>query len=490
MKKISLDRLMILASFFTLIITCLFLNALKPAILAAEEPKENSSAPRIEFKEKEFNFGLAGEGEKITHLFPFSNIGNSNLEIGEITTSCGCTAAVTTAKVIPPDGHGEIKVTFDLSRRKGLQEKEIYINSNDPKEPTVVLHLTGEVKTDIGLEPETLNLVNIPVGQSVKREIKIVQVEKEELKIDKVEANPKYFSTALSGSQKETGNKVFSLKVVLAPDAPAGMINEVITIHTNSKRRPRVDIPVLGNIVGKIIVKPTMLSLGTIGKGVSVERKIDLSREDGQGFEILKVTRSTELFSTQVLKNTDGHGYSVLVTIPGGYPAGRINETVHIHTNLKEQAVIDVPVHGIVKSAKSVSISLGNFDPAPVKWKKTKVSIVIDSGGEVIGAYSLSLKYNPKVFHIDASDLNQDGIPDVIYSTCPQFGPPAATNFDIDHGLIHLNDYQLNQDAPKGMVNLLTLSLDVIGDVDKAKDLRLHEYTITDRDGQTILSSE
>lgn len=451
-------------------------------------PKVCPAGPRIQFKEKEFNFGAAGEGERITHIFTFTNIGGKNLEIKEVATSCGCTAAVTSAEIIPPGGGGQIQVIFDLSRRKGLQEKEIYVSSNDPERSMLVLRISGEVKTDIGLEPESLNFVNIHGGKRVEKQIKIVQVEKDELKINKIEANPKYFSVTLSSLQEDTGKKGFNMRVSLLPDAPAGIINEVITLHSTSKRRPRVDIPIFGNILGKIKVKPKILSFGTVEKGTSAERKIVLLREDDQEFKIVKIDKSTELLSTRISKNEHMNGYILLVMVSDEYPAGRIDEAVHIYTDIKEQAMIEIPIYGLVKLASRATIKLGNCDPPPVKWKRTKVPIIINSGSEVIGAYSLSLKYNPKVFYIDDLDLNQDGIPDVIHPTCPQFGLPMNVKLNPQQGIIRLNDYQLNENAPKGVVTIMSLSLKVIGDIDKRKDLRLHDYLVTNKNSETILS--
>ena len=71
---------------------------------------------------------------------------------------------------------------------------------------------------------------------------------KERLILEKVEVDDRYFSVKSSGFSEEN-RRGFDIEVILKPGVPAGKLNEVITLHTNVKRRPRIDVPVWGDVI-------------------------------------------------------------------------------------------------------------------------------------------------------------------------------------------------------------------------------------------------
>lgn len=112
--------------------------------LSEEELKK---APSIQFDAKTFDFGKIAQRTSATHEFQFINAGKSDLVLRKITSSCGCTAVTPKEKVIQPGQSSSIKATFNAGTRQGKQNKTITIITNDPKNSTVVLRVTGEVET-------------------------------------------------------------------------------------------------------------------------------------------------------------------------------------------------------------------------------------------------------------------------------------------------------------------------------------------------------
>ena len=78
--------------------------------------------------------------------FAFSNQGKRDLIIRNIKSTCGCTAVQQgTGNVIKPGESSSIKATFNSGSYKGKVVKAIYVYTNDPKTPEVVLMLNAEV---------------------------------------------------------------------------------------------------------------------------------------------------------------------------------------------------------------------------------------------------------------------------------------------------------------------------------------------------------
>ncbi len=101
--------------------------------------------PVLYFPETSHDFGQLKEGQIVDHVFKFYNKGSSVLKIGNIKTSCGCTAALVKSKELGPDREGELRVEFDSSGKSGKLSRSITVMSNDPREPAKVILIYADV---------------------------------------------------------------------------------------------------------------------------------------------------------------------------------------------------------------------------------------------------------------------------------------------------------------------------------------------------------
>lgn len=82
-----------------------------------------------------FDFGKVKKGEKRTHIFPFTNTGDEDLEL-DIVSGCECTTLEWPEfKKFKPGESGEIKATFDSTTEDGDVTKsiDIVLKHIDPK---------------------------------------------------------------------------------------------------------------------------------------------------------------------------------------------------------------------------------------------------------------------------------------------------------------------------------------------------------------------
>jgi len=80
--------------------------------------------------------------------FKYTNAGKSDLVIRHIRSTCGCTAIQqgTLGQGLKPGESSSIKATFNSGSYKGKVTKAVYVYTNDPKNPEVVLMLTADVE--------------------------------------------------------------------------------------------------------------------------------------------------------------------------------------------------------------------------------------------------------------------------------------------------------------------------------------------------------
>ncbi len=101
----------------------------------------------LTFAESEFNFGQIKAGEKVQHVYKFTNTGNEPLVISNAKGSCGCTVPSWPKEPIGVGEEGEILVEFDSKGKSGNQTKTVTITANtDP--PQTIIQIKGEVLAD------------------------------------------------------------------------------------------------------------------------------------------------------------------------------------------------------------------------------------------------------------------------------------------------------------------------------------------------------
>ncbi|MDI3525879.1 MAG: hypothetical protein PWR03_62 [Tenuifilum sp.] len=108
--------------------------------------KELENAPRVEFNTNHYDFGTVKQGDPVKYDFIMKNSGKSDLIIRKIKASCGCTTATPSQKVLKPGESTNISASFRTSGYSGRQGKTITVITNDPKNPTMILRLTGTVE--------------------------------------------------------------------------------------------------------------------------------------------------------------------------------------------------------------------------------------------------------------------------------------------------------------------------------------------------------
>ncbi len=330
-----------------LFITLVFMVLASCARLGVQDTSTHHAGPRITVEELVYDFGIAGPEEKIKHTFRFRNSGNSVLKIYRYDTSCGCLASLLSRKVIPPGGTGEIRVTFHTRRFEGKQEKTITLYSNDPERPKLRLVVRGIIKKDIAVVPSGVNFGKVKKGQAITRHVRVLELSRNRLEIKKVDYDPRLFSVKTS-RYKDENSRGIDIEITLVPGIPAGRLNEVITLHTNLRKRPRIDVPVWADVLGGIHVEPDMLATGKVRKGETAQKRIRVFSKDSE-FSVQKVKCDLPFVSLRVRTIKKRKDYEIALTFSRLSPAGNFSGTIDIYTDDPDQGVIHVPVYGVLQ---------------------------------------------------------------------------------------------------------------------------------------------
>ncbi len=106
---------------------------------------DTTNSPRVFFDKLFHNFGKIEEGKIYETSFVFKNIGEGILEILDIHSSCGCTAAIPRKRKLSKGESSEVRVEFNSTNYSGIVTKYIVIRTNDSINPEIYLTIQAEV---------------------------------------------------------------------------------------------------------------------------------------------------------------------------------------------------------------------------------------------------------------------------------------------------------------------------------------------------------
>lgn len=95
----------------------------------------NEPQPKIQIPERSYNFGTIGPQDVVEREFIIRNVGEAPLTISRAYTTCGCTTAEISARVIEPGEVATVKLVFDAGFHDAAGQtvrRGLIIENNDP----------------------------------------------------------------------------------------------------------------------------------------------------------------------------------------------------------------------------------------------------------------------------------------------------------------------------------------------------------------------
>lgn len=120
---------------------------LSPGLAEEKKAAQEAKGPRIVVEPASFDFGKAVQNKTLQKEFSIRNFGSEDLVIENVSTTCGCTAALLSDKVVKPGSTTPLRVSLETRTYSGKVERKVLIRSNDP-ETTL-----AEVKVEVTVVP-------------------------------------------------------------------------------------------------------------------------------------------------------------------------------------------------------------------------------------------------------------------------------------------------------------------------------------------------
>jgi hypothetical protein len=314
-----------------------------------------ASAPRIRFERTLVDFGMVSQGEAVKREFFFWNDGAEPLRIDRVSAGCGCTAPVLSATEIAPGEMGTLNVELDTRGRRGRDTQALALLCNDPLQPKAQLTLTGIVKVDMVYAPKSLYFGEVERGKILEREVIIVDNGTGNLAIENVVAHHPALTVCIEpflDPHITDGLSRFRILVSLnSGGLDPGRLQSSVTIATSHQEKSSIDVPILADIVGSIVVSPPSLFMGFVKNGVEVERIVTIRDRENRPFRIAHVESNIDglQYVCGDSKEKVSHDLKLKFVSRGCVYRGRISGIVRIKTDTEEGIVAEIPVSIFVR---------------------------------------------------------------------------------------------------------------------------------------------
>jgi len=335
---------------FIIMMQLFFITELLPAqnISSNNKNTDNSTfvkKPKIFFDNPDFNFGKVYKGNKVDHVFKFENQGRDTLEIKKVKPSCGCTAVILSNNTILPGKTGEIKASFNSRNYRGKVKKTIAVLSNDPDTPSHKLTISGEIIEEISIKPGNINFGSFRADNQTDKTVKISIKSQSgpDFKITKVISSKPFVETSATEDQ----NGEYTIVATLKDYNEIGRFSGKIFLDTNSSRQPQASIIFYGVVEGDITINQKRIYYGTVPEGKEITKKLFVKINENN-VKILNAKISPDYLSVIIDERYEQRNPHCLIEINlhKEAPIGEINGLLELHTNSKEQSVINIPITG------------------------------------------------------------------------------------------------------------------------------------------------
>ena len=263
----------------------LLVLALAGSLLGARVWAAPQPAPRLECARPDFDFGERESSGELEHDFVIRNAGAVALQIFSLRPTCGCLVPRFTDRLVPPGGTATITVRFVLRGRQGPQHKLVYVESNDPSQPSFGLHLTGLIVDPVDIEPHLLFLGRVPASCAATNTLVVTAAGTNLLGRVSAQIDSPAFVVI---TEPVISNKYARVIVITHPPLPEGLTRATLKISTGNPRQPSLTTVVSAFVPGAFAVMPPELLL--VGReGELVRRELSLRSESNTAFRVLAV---------------------------------------------------------------------------------------------------------------------------------------------------------------------------------------------------------
>jgi hypothetical protein len=310
----------------------------------AQQVMTNRDAPKVEIEPQRHDFGEVFAPEEVKFQIEVRNRSAAEVNL-KVRSGCGC-VRTTQLPSLRPGESGSVGVSFDTSGRLGKQEESITIYQDDDTSPIATVTLSGTVKTDYTWEPKRILFGRFSWTGEKTRTLTITAMEMPNLEIKMIKfTEPRIEWRTEQSLKNHRPEYVVEIKLPMNMFA-VGQFKELMRIYTNSPHQPELTVPIVGEVRGDLSCVPRTAMFKVQSRGQDLEKTIEIRSDSKRKFAVtrLEVSDDRVVADEEPGARADSQ-HTILIRLKGEKIQGFFNAMLKIHTNVKDEPVIDLPIY-------------------------------------------------------------------------------------------------------------------------------------------------
>ncbi len=285
------------------------------------------------FKDFDHDFGTVARGAKVEHRFEMVNCYVEDIHIASVRTSCGCTSPEIEKRTLKTWEKGAIIAKLNTRSFIGYKRASIIVTIDKPYFAEVQLNVRSRIRQDVVFSPGVVQFGSIDQGQTSEQKVEVDYAGRYDWQIVDVRSANRNFEVELTETKRSGGRVEYQMLVRLKDTAPAGYLNDQLTLVTNDSGTRTIPLVVEGRVVSPLTVSPASLSLGTVEPGQKVTKQLIVRGKAPFKVVDVRCTGGDDCFEFK--KPAEAKTLQFIpVTFTAGTTPGKVVQTIEIQTDI------------------------------------------------------------------------------------------------------------------------------------------------------------
>lgn len=315
------------------------------------------------FQATSHDFGHVARGAKAEFAFELQNVYEEDIHIADVRTSCGCTTPTITKPTLKTWEKGTIVATLNTRSFVGQRNSTLTVVIDKPFYAEVQLTIAGYIHSDVDFQPGVAALGDIEQGTTGEQTITVTYRGGANWQIADVRSANSHLEVELAEPIRQPGLVSYKMVVRLKADAPAGTLQDQLTLVTNDQRMPAVVLPVEGRVTPPLAVNPSPLLFGSLSPGQSATKQLVLTGK--QPFRVLSIAADNEAVQFKTAPDVTKKVHLIPVTVIAPQQSGEFHYTITVETDLPNAARATCQVRGAVRGDSPTAATRSRPADAP-----------------------------------------------------------------------------------------------------------------------------
>lgn len=226
------------------------------------------------FEAHRHDFGDVARGADVVARVRFKNIHQQPVHVATVGSSCGCTTPKilnlsnpSSNDLFKPGEEGVLQLTLDTVKHQRKKEAKVSITFDQPTAAVITFPVSAYIRTDIVIEPGSINFGSVEVGGGATRKASIKYAGRPDWTITAARSTSNDITVNLSQPVRNGGSVAYDLEVSLKPGAPAGQFRSQVLLTTDDANAQPIPVLVEARIEADITVTPDVYALGALAPG-------------------------------------------------------------------------------------------------------------------------------------------------------------------------------------------------------------------------------